>query len=398
MKGSLFAVAVLLFALSGEAVADPSKEFTILPGVGYEPLTGSLSLQLFNFTYNDGKTTPDKAAYLIPDQVTARRVLYQTVDFSSKIVKSFDEYQSGEDIGVNAGGAYDGVTGSFGADHQDAKTRITKQGSAMATTSANVHLYDLTVDATTPLAEGPKLIISSAICSLQYGSKREASLLLSQLIGDYGSAYLKSVELGYQAKITDFVSSSYAMSKDSKAMSQNAQVSFFGVFSIGDNYKTSEVDTSEYQSSIEQSRAVAKGCGLWTPGTSYENWTKSCDGGEALLGGEAFPIYNLINPIQFPGANVSIVNEAHNLAVDLVQKLVEINSYHGCTVSLPVLFFFFLKYSLFSFCRTGSHKPCFQASVQHRRPWSLQGKRRPNELWRLLCFLLRIVCVSSRRR
>eukprot|EP00297_Palpitomonas_bilix_P004001 CAMPEP_0113919138 /NCGR_PEP_ID=MMETSP0780_2-20120614/33752_1 /TAXON_ID=652834 /ORGANISM="Palpitomonas bilix" /LENGTH=741 /DNA_ID=CAMNT_0000919047 /DNA_START=469 /DNA_END=2694 /DNA_ORIENTATION=- /assembly_acc=CAM_ASM_000599 len=306
------------------------RHFPVLPGAAFEPLKDEIRSQLFHFTFEQNKKTPDSAGFVIPDQVEVQRVLNQRVDMVANVIDTMDEYSKTEGSGIGADGEYKGVVASFGSDHEAAKERILMNKASLTSTVARVHQYDLMLNPISTLADYPKLLISSAMCAIEYGDETSARELLSRLIGDFGSSYLSHIQLGYKAKISDYISESYAKSKDEKTLAQEAKFSFFGLFSIGDDSTTKETVIKEYSSNIVHSHADVVGCGAWVPHMSYEEWSKDCVGGDALLGGQSTPIYEVINPAQFPGVNVTVVERAYSLAQQLVRDLIHINTYVGC--------------------------------------------------------------------
>jgi len=329
---------VLCFALVAITAAtqpkvgdtDEGRRFNILPGAAYDPLSDTVNGQLFQFTYTMNKRTPDDSAFLVPDQVQMQRVLRQKVDMMSTVITTMDEYARSEGSGIGAEGSYRGITASFGSDSDNAKSSIAKKEVALTSTVAKVHNYDLIIDPTTPLAGRPQLLISSALCALEENDTRQAEMLLAKLIDEYGSAFLTSVQLGHKAKIVDYISKDYQQQKDHQVIAQEAKLSFFGLFSIGSDSKTTEDSLKEYTQSIEHSYAELTGCGRWVPKMSYENWSTSCAGADALLGGQAYPIHGLINTVQFPGIESAIVQKARDIAQSLCERLVHLNAYSGC--------------------------------------------------------------------
>uniref|UniRef100_A0A7S3G7X4 MACPF domain-containing protein n=1 Tax=Palpitomonas bilix TaxID=652834 RepID=A0A7S3G7X4_9EUKA len=309
---------------------DEDRRFNVLPGSAYDPLSDTVNGQLFHFTFNLKKRTPDDSAYLVPDQVQLQRVLKQKVDMVSTVIKTMDEYARSEGSGVEAEGSYRGITASFGSDSENAKESIAEREVALTSTVARVHQYDLIIDPTSSLAERPQLLISTALCALEGGDTVQAEMMLAKLIDEYGAAYLTSVKIGHQAKIVDYITKSYQQSKDHRVLAQEAKLSFFGLFSIGSDSKTTEDSLKQYKQSIEHSYADVVGCGRWVPKMSYEEWSASCSGADALLGGQAFPVHELISSVQFPGIESSVVQKARAITQTLEDRMTALNTYAGC--------------------------------------------------------------------
>uniref|UniRef100_A0A7S3GHQ0 Uncharacterized protein n=1 Tax=Palpitomonas bilix TaxID=652834 RepID=A0A7S3GHQ0_9EUKA len=333
---------------------DVGSYFSILPGIGFNPLTGEATTQLFSLSYTEGKVLPD-STFLIPDEVDGRIVKQQKVSqlatTTSDVYEAFSSTSTKSSVGWSVLGLFGGQLSI--ATNNEKKLMVENDLTAL-TISNFMHMYDLHLSSRQRrVGSGVLLHISSAVCALSRSHPSQAYFAISRMIGMYGPAWMDRVQLGFRSDLREYGKFNSTQIDTKTSVEQAASFGFMGMFNMKQSYSTSEEAYAKYSSKLESSTVSASGCGVWKPGMPYDSWLATCETGrqkrvmkggvkgsgnvgmgDALLSNSFLPIYNLISPAYLP-PNINPVYLRHlekvrGIGEEMVQRLVFLNKRSGC--------------------------------------------------------------------
>ena len=186
--------------------------------------------QVLNRNYSQCLVTADQK-YLIPNDVTIETLKTSSRNQYSELIYHISNYTSVTSRSINAGVNFPlslfGISGSFAYDHSKVKETLSRDRSTLSRMEMRVRQYDVrsaTDSRLDPVFEDRVLDIASAI---QANDNATASYMAEKLVRDYGTHFVKAVEVGAIVIQEDHLMESYikSMETESKTVSLAAGLS-----------------------------------------------------------------------------------------------------------------------------------------------------------------------------
>uniref|UniRef100_A0A914PQN9 Macrophage-expressed gene 1 protein n=1 Tax=Panagrolaimus davidi TaxID=227884 RepID=A0A914PQN9_9BILA len=160
-------------------------------GIGWDDLTNEYTLPVFKVTYKNCMADPDNT-FLVPDNVYLIPIKKTSLDRTSSVFNSFDEFKSlaSNKLTISGSASAKGkgsASASFSRETSDTKEHFIKTESILLQNKLSYMAYDFIGNAHGGLDEGFIRRVKEIAMAVKEGKKLKAQFLAENLVANYGT-------------------------------------------------------------------------------------------------------------------------------------------------------------------------------------------------------------------
>ncbi|XP_045187971.2 macrophage-expressed gene 1 protein-like [Mercenaria mercenaria] len=324
------------------------KVFEVLPGIGWDNIQNTELSQVLSKNYFQCKLTED-GRYLIPDNVLLIPIKQSHVDLFAEWIESMHEYKSVDSFSVNGGRSVSvgidglGVSGSFSAGYQSAKSHMSKTTTSnfISRVQARYNRYRIVSDPNAGLHPSFKDRLLEIAESFFNNHVHIAEYQCQLLIRDFGTHVLTSMDAGAVLFKEDHIDVKTSTVDDIKrkqwqiGAGASFAIMFDGVtvgsgLTFGISKSKMEENINEYNSNISYSVIRSFGGDYFGGNTTGVEWTKTLDNELVPIDRNGVPVYELISSSTLPELPLDTILKVGQGVKNAFISYYKHNTYRGC--------------------------------------------------------------------
>ncbi|KAL4648701.1 hypothetical protein GN956_G7401 [Arapaima gigas] len=306
----------------------------VLPGGGWDNLRNMDAGQVMNIDYTLCKTTED-GAYLLPDQVISVPQKFNKIEMTSDTVDNWLDYQSPTAFSINQDSSgHSLINGKFSVEIQKVKQHQTRNNSIISRIEMRNTVYTVKTKPSFTLDPVFQSRVTDIATALQNNDARMASFLSENLVLDYGTHVLTSIDAGGILGQEDYLNNSYS---DRSSLYEYASILFYQKTGSILNYKYKETNKTSsldyYIKNITYSILVSYGGMQIYPGMTLKEWEMSITNNLVAIDRSGVPLYFVFNQDTLPNLPEPIILGLRNAVSQAIELYYTVNTIPGCTNS-----------------------------------------------------------------
>uniref|UniRef100_T1JLV4 MACPF domain-containing protein n=1 Tax=Strigamia maritima TaxID=126957 RepID=T1JLV4_STRMM len=301
-------------------------KLNILPGVGWDGLTNQDTKQLTQLTYDQCKLTND-GRYMIPDHTVTVAVNDEKLRIFAEIFEDWSKYTPPTASFNSWPQQYPSLRYSFSDEYQEMKTLQVKHDAFTSRSQLRQLFYRVHATSDARMIPSVKERFLEVIRALNRNYTERATYLVEMIVGDYGTHYAKSIDVG-----TVFVKEDYLQNvflnvyNDQRGKILSAsKLSLLEYidFSWKDKQNLDSSLLSEYNKVTSDKKIRLFGSPNWEKDVSADNMMAIDKSGTMLT--------SLVTSSNFPNVSTSLLIKLQHMLDAAVEVYISKNIHRGCT-------------------------------------------------------------------
>ena len=307
------------------------------PGLGWDYLEDAARSAVQKYdSFTQNKYTDD-GYYRIPDCMTAESVKTSSYIDDAQIVNVYSKYTSSKSKSLTIGATLSYGNFSIAAGYSSEYYEMQSEQKNTSTVTGRAmyidHRYNLIGNTRCPLDSSFMMVASDLLTALEYEDAESAEYFAQEIVGDYGTHFIKRAKLGGKFYSDEYIRESYweSMQESQSSVGFAVSLNFATVNGIGFN-KTSNLSSAQYNqyaSSVTRTYIKAIG-GEYQAGQSAAEWSKTLKNNLVPLDREADMINAVFAASNFPGFTYPVVKKANEYVLSAIKEYLSSNVITGC--------------------------------------------------------------------
>ena len=310
----------------------PLHLMDVLPGFGFDNLRNLDLGQVYNFSFSRCHVSAD-GLFLLPDDVYLIPVQSSDVDVFSEVFENFNEHTSETSDSVNVDASYVAISGKFSYEFQQFKMHMVDTQSIAARAQARHKIY--TVKIQPDAALNPHFIsrIMDLVAYIQSDNKKVAHYLADELVRDYGTHVINSIDAGAAISQTTMVSKNVIKDRvmTTKDISVSASASFMVSVKASYEHKTTDQVMNNFTHNTQYSHIKTHGGPPYQLGNfTIQDWENGVLDHLTAIDRSGLPLHTAITSTNMPQLEDSTRHTVVDYVYKAVKKYYDINTNKGC--------------------------------------------------------------------
>lgn len=337
---------------------------------GWDPIVSDFRSPLFNWTYYQNQTSNIVLNAKLPDQIVEVVRSTDRYQIESQLIKQMSDVQELNSLSISANGKFKMITGSASysrrrtAEWFQSSSNELVRTSSYFTTHEFTLAYDrfpLTLGFTYPIREIAKLLVlantsfvgvnqepvyaiqqlifnqvNNSTQTLTVPAQRNIHILetinyeLDMLLLKFGPEYIWRVVYGGSISIDSIIDRQKSATTTDDDIKTSASLGFASYFGIKVDSEHDRKTNDTYEKMISSKIITIKGGLPWNEKTVLSEWQKFVPIAPAVVGYETREIVELINTINFPDIDSSVLFQIRQLMIARVLRYYHMNTFSGC--------------------------------------------------------------------
>lgn len=305
----------------------------VIPGMGFDNLRNIDVSQVYNFNYSTCHVSAD-GLYLLPDDVYLIPIQNSEIDVSSQVFQHFNEHTSETANSINIQGHYGCASGKFSADFQTSKMNMVKTKSISTRVQVRHTLYTVKIQSDAQLHPHFKSRIMDLTAYIQNKNTKVAHYLADELVRDYGTHVVTSIDAGAAISQTTMVSSKDVEDKSlsTKDISVSARAKFLVSIQASYDHSSSDKNVDAFNECTSYSHiSTHGGPPFQLINFTMQDWENGVLDHLTALDRLGQPLYTVLTSTNMPELTGSTLESVVNYLYLSVEKYYDTNTHFGCT-------------------------------------------------------------------
>ncbi|XP_048868729.1 macrophage-expressed gene 1 protein-like [Brienomyrus brachyistius] len=303
----------------------------VLPGGGWDNLRNIDAGQVIKMDYSQCQTTDD-GAYLLPDQVFTVSLKSSEVEINSDILDSWQDYKSSTAYTINMeASGFSILNGKFSVEDERLKEHQVNDNSVTSRTQVRNLIYTVKTLPSFTLDPVFRSHVFDIANALENNNTRLAIFLSENLILDYGTHVLTSVDAGATLVQEDYLQSSFVENTELGSLTATASASFLSKVNFGLSNAHEDFLLDSYISNTTYSLMISHGGMPFYPGVTLKAWEDSIPNNLVAIDRSGVPLYFILNQDTLPDLPQYTILQLSNAVYQAFQSYYTINTHPGCT-------------------------------------------------------------------
>ena len=266
--------------------------------------------------------------FLVPDSVSMFPLKEVENKLHAEIFEHWQDYKSITSSNVNAGILQ---LGKFSAEIQAVREKEQLYNTITARTMFRQREYEVKLDIMSELHPAFKSRVYEIASYAQRGDVQQAVYLSENLVKDYGTHYITSVNVGAVLVKLDYLSRSYMETSDKKAISAVASLTFPAVdlirkiIDVGGATSQATRDVESYRHQIMKLEIFTMGGALFNPNFNMSEWLADIPNNMVVVDRHADLLHGAIIPSLFPELRPETTNMVSSYIRNATDKYINNN-------------------------------------------------------------------------
>lgn len=309
----------------------------VLPGGGWDNLRNVDMGRITYSNYSQCKITED-GRYILPDNTFVIPLKESRVSTFASLYDHWTNFSSttSTTINVEAHGSFffGSISGSYSQSHRSVKKSQVEDKAVTTRVQLRHTMYKVKTQPDTQLHPAFKNRLLEIAAHLQSNGTAQASYLADQLIRDFGTHIVTSIDAGAVIAKIDNIKKSFVSkyNEDYSKIKAAASASFFHFFGISGSY-TKSVDTKlldEYTKSRTNSYTEAWGGPPFRANYSLNNWEDMLHNNLVAVDRSGDPLHFVVTSAVLPELPEPTLWDLANVVENAIKRYYTHNRYRGC--------------------------------------------------------------------
>ena len=313
------------------------KRLEVLPGGGWDNLRNVDMGRITYSNYSQCKFTED-GRYFLPDNTFVIPLKESKVQTFASLYDHWTNFSStvATTINVEAHGSFffGSISGSYSQSHRSVKKSQVEDRSFTTRVQLRHTIYKVKVQPDCQLDPAFKRRLMEIAAHIQSNGKRQAAYLADQLIRDFGTHVVTSIDAGAVIARVENVKTSFKSDykEDASKIKAAASASFFNTFGISGSYSKS-VDQKfidQYIGNVTSSYTETWGGLPFQANFSVNSWEAGLRNNLVAIDRSGDPLHFVISSAVLPELPEPTLWDLANVVENAIKQYYTHNRYLGC--------------------------------------------------------------------